>query len=213
MLDLGWTELLVIGIVALIVVGPKDLPKMFRTLGQFTAKARAMAREFQRAMDDAADSTGVKDVARDLRKATDLKGAGMDELKSWDPLREDKAGKPARNAPDADPDDEEALDRVAAEMERMRETHKAAKAKASPASETGAKAPASAARGRTSAAEKAGSPPTAKSPDAAKAKAPAGANASAKAKAPAKPKAPAKRKPSAKTTAPASDTAADKGSS
>ena len=40
MLDLGWTELLVIGIVALIVVGPKDLPKMFRTLGQIMAKAQ-----------------------------------------------------------------------------------------------------------------------------------------------------------------------------
>jgi sec-independent protein translocase protein TatB len=169
MLDLGWTELLVIGIVALIVVGPKDLPKMFRTLGQFTAKARAMAREFQRAMDDAADSTGVKDVARDLRKATDLKGAGMDELKSWDPLREDKAGKPARNAPDADSDDEEALDRVAAEMDRMRETHKAAK-------DTSATAPTGA-----SAKERA----TAKAKAPAKPKAPAKRKTSAKTTAPA----------------------------
>ena len=54
MFDVGWTELMLIGIVALIVVGPKDLPVMFRTLGQFTAKARGMAREFQRAMEDAA---------------------------------------------------------------------------------------------------------------------------------------------------------------
>lgn len=94
MFDIGWTELMVIGVVALIVVGPKDLPKMFRTLGQFTAKARAMAREFQHAMDDAADASGVKDVARDLRKATDAKGMGLDEfnkMRNWDPLRDDAA--------------------------------------------------------------------------------------------------------------------------
>ncbi len=57
MFDIGWTELLVIGIVALIVVGPKDLPLMFHALGQFTAKARGMAREFQRAMEDAAEGS------------------------------------------------------------------------------------------------------------------------------------------------------------
>ncbi|MCC5963288.1 MAG: twin-arginine translocase subunit TatB [Rhodobacteraceae bacterium] len=209
MLDLGWTELLVIGIVALIVVGPKDLPKMFRTLGQFTAKARAMAREFQRAMDDAADSTGVKDVARDLRKATDLKGAGMDELNSWDPMREDKAEKPARNAPETDPDDEEALDRAAAEMDTMREAHKAKKARPSSATADGATAPASAAQGRTTAAASAEAP--AKTPAAAKPRASTGARATAGAKAPAK--TPAKGKARSRTKAPASDTAADKGSS
>jgi sec-independent protein translocase protein TatB len=84
MFDLGWTELLIIGVVALIVVGPKDLPKMFRTLGQVTAKARNMAREFQRAMDSAADEAGVKDIARDLRNTAsgkDIKDAmGFDEL-------------------------------------------------------------------------------------------------------------------------------------
>ena len=43
MFDIGWTELLLIGIVALIVVGPKDLPVMFHTLGRFTAKARGIS--------------------------------------------------------------------------------------------------------------------------------------------------------------------------
>ena len=81
MFDIGWTELLVIGVVALIVVGPKDLPMMFRRLGQFTAKARGMAREFQRAMDQAADESGVKDVSRDLRDMTSPRKMGLDKLK------------------------------------------------------------------------------------------------------------------------------------
>ncbi|SDI53288.1 Sec-independent protein translocase protein TatB [Aliiruegeria lutimaris] len=107
MLDLGWTELLLIGIVALIVVGPKDLPVMFRTLGKFTARLRAMARDFTRAMEDAADEAGVKDIAKDLKKATNPKSMGLDALKDaadldFDPFGEDDevadeaATKPAR---------------------------------------------------------------------------------------------------------------------
>ena len=54
MLDIGMFELFVIGALALIVVGPKELPGLLRTVGQFVAKARGMAREFQRSMDEAA---------------------------------------------------------------------------------------------------------------------------------------------------------------
>ena len=92
MFDLGMTELLVIGIVALIVVGPKDLPVMFRTLGRFTGKLRGMAREFQRAMNDAADESGMRDVGKDLRKMTSPKSMGLDRIKDaadrfekWEP--------------------------------------------------------------------------------------------------------------------------------
>ena len=84
MLDIGWTELMVIGVVALIVVGPKDLPQMFRTVGQFVGRARKMARDFQRAMEDAADESGVRGMASDLRKATDPKKMGLDALDRWD---------------------------------------------------------------------------------------------------------------------------------
>lgn len=94
MLDIGWTELMVIGVVALIVIGPKDLPDMFRTLGRFTAKARRMAGEFQRAMESAADETGIKDVAKDLKAATSARSMGLDAVKgaaakfeAWDPMK------------------------------------------------------------------------------------------------------------------------------
>ncbi|MEM9249115.1 MAG: Sec-independent protein translocase protein TatB [Pseudomonadota bacterium] len=81
MFDIGWTELMIIGIVALIVVGPKDLPVMFRSLGRFTGRLRGMAREFSRAMDDAADQAGAKDLARDLRGLSNPRSAATQSFK------------------------------------------------------------------------------------------------------------------------------------
>lgn len=108
MLDIGWTELMVIGVVALIVIGPKDLPEMFRTLGRFTAKARGMAREFQRAMETAANEAGVKDIAKDLKNVTSAKSLGLDAVKDaatkfekWDPLK--NAAKPTAPPPPRTP--------------------------------------------------------------------------------------------------------------
>ena len=71
MLDIGWTELMVIGVLALLVVGPKELPRLMRTVGQFVAKARGMARDFQRSMEDAAreaDLSDFTDLKRDVEK-------------------------------------------------------------------------------------------------------------------------------------------------
>ena len=104
MFDIGWTELMVVGVVALIVIGPKDLPDMFRTMGRFTAKARSMARDFQRAMEAAADEAGVKDIAKDLKNVTSPRSMGLDAVKNaaskfekWDPMK--PAPKPAAPAP------------------------------------------------------------------------------------------------------------------
>lgn len=103
MFDIGWTELVVIGVVALIVIGPRDLPEMFRTLGRFTAKLRSMSRDFSRAMEQAAKESGVKDVAADLKSATSAKSLGLDAVKEaasrfekWDPLK--NAAKPTNPA-------------------------------------------------------------------------------------------------------------------
>jgi sec-independent protein translocase protein TatB len=66
----GYTELLVIAVVALIVVGPKDLPKLLRHLGQFTASVRRMAGEFQRHLDEVAREADVDKVTSEIREAT-----------------------------------------------------------------------------------------------------------------------------------------------
>ena len=86
MFDLGWSELLVIGIVALIVVGPKDLPVLFRRVGQFVGKAKGMAREFSNAMNEAADESGMREMSssinKSLKAATNPVGTAMDGVKS-----------------------------------------------------------------------------------------------------------------------------------
>jgi sec-independent protein translocase protein TatB len=101
MFELGWAELLVVGVVALIIVGPKDLPKLFRTLGQFMGKARAMAREFSSAMNAAADDADVGDLKKmgdDLRSATSAKNMGLDGLDKVTTKFEDWAPDPDADA-------------------------------------------------------------------------------------------------------------------
>lgn len=101
--DIGWAELVLIGIVALIVIGPEDLPDMFRQLGRFTAKLRQMSREFSRAMEQAAKESGVKDVADDLKAVTSPKSLGLNKVKEaadrfekWNPIK--NAAKPTTPA-------------------------------------------------------------------------------------------------------------------
>lgn len=95
MLDIGWSELLIVGVVALIVVGPKDLPRMFHTFGQVVGKARGMAREFQNAMEDAAKEPGVKDAARKFRDVASGKDMGLEDFRD---IASGKPWKPAMRA-------------------------------------------------------------------------------------------------------------------
>lgn len=75
MLDIGWSEMGLILLVALVVIGPKDLPRVARTVGKWSAKARGMAREFQRSLDDMAREAELQDIKAEIDKVnrTDLR--------------------------------------------------------------------------------------------------------------------------------------------
>ena len=67
MLDMSWGEIMVIGAVALIVIGPKDLPKALRTVGQVTGKLRRMAAEFQGQFNEAMREAELDEVKKQLQ--------------------------------------------------------------------------------------------------------------------------------------------------
>jgi sec-independent protein translocase protein TatB len=77
MFDIGWSELLVIAVVMIVVVGPKDLPKMLRTFGRTAAKLRAMAGDFQKQFNDALKEAELDDVK-----------SSIDSLRSLNPMNE-----------------------------------------------------------------------------------------------------------------------------
>ena len=81
MFGMGGVEMLVVGIVALIVVGPKDLPGLFRTVGQFVGKAKGMAREFSSAMNAAADEAGVSEINKTIKAAANPQKFGVDKIR------------------------------------------------------------------------------------------------------------------------------------
>jgi sec-independent protein translocase protein TatB len=107
MFDIGWSEMALILLVALIVIGPKDLPRVARTMGQWVGKGRAMAREFQRALEDMAreaeldkvkseiEKAGRTNVGKTIEKTIDPSG----ELsKAFDPKADSKEGGSGKRA-------------------------------------------------------------------------------------------------------------------
>jgi len=78
MFDLGWTELLVIAVVAIIVIGPKDLPRALRTFGRWTGKMKGMAREFQNQFNEALREAEIDSVKKQV---SDLTGDPMKSIK------------------------------------------------------------------------------------------------------------------------------------
>jgi len=66
MFDISWTEFLLIGIVALIVIGPKELPAVLRTLGQWTRKVRSMANDFQNQFQEAMREAEMADLKKQV---------------------------------------------------------------------------------------------------------------------------------------------------
>jgi sec-independent protein translocase protein TatB len=107
MFDIGWGELVVIGIVALVVIGPKELPTVLRTVGQWMGKMRRMASEFQGQFQEAMREAELAD----LKKQIDTLHDTTNNLTSFNPVEsarkeiegalEDKP-KPADAAPASD---------------------------------------------------------------------------------------------------------------
>jgi sec-independent protein translocase protein TatB len=81
MFDISWTEFLLIGVVALIVIGPKELPAVMRTMGQWTRKVRSMAADFQGQFQEAMREAEMAD----LKKQVDDMAQ---DIKSYDPLKD-----------------------------------------------------------------------------------------------------------------------------
>ena len=84
MFDIAWSELFVILIVALVVVGPKDLPRLMRTAGQWAGRARSMADQFRRSFDEMARQSELDELRAQVNKlqseAKDATARSMDDL-------------------------------------------------------------------------------------------------------------------------------------
>lgn len=114
MFDIGGTELLVVAVVAIVVIGPKDLPRMLRMLGQYVGKAKMMAREFQTHFNEMAEESGLDEVRKGMTSIEQSAGktfkpltdAGQDvkrEIEKQEKTPREPAGKnagPASAAPD-----------------------------------------------------------------------------------------------------------------
>jgi sec-independent protein translocase protein TatB len=72
MFDVGWSELVVIGVVALVVIGPKELPGVIRSVGRAVAKLRTMAGDFRGQFDDAMREAELSDVKKTFTDAKDM---------------------------------------------------------------------------------------------------------------------------------------------
>jgi sec-independent protein translocase protein TatB len=104
--SLGFNEILIIGVLALVVIGPKDLPLLLRKLGRWTARLRGMAQEFRTGFDELARQAELDELKREveaLRRTTNLNSLANEITKPL-PTLEDYAGvsKPAAK-PSASP--------------------------------------------------------------------------------------------------------------
>lgn len=99
MFDVGWSEMVVIGVVALIAIGPKELPGVLRSIGQWVGKARRMAAEFQGQFQEAMREAELAEIKKDLDSVA-RSGSDIDVTTPISTLQKEvedslKAGAPA----------------------------------------------------------------------------------------------------------------------
>ena len=116
MFDLGWQEFLMVAVVLVLVVGPKDMPRIMRSFSQVMRKAKSMAREFTTSLEDVANEADVKKILQDVKEgefddmanlldgdikdvANDMKdAAGVDDIKRDVERVQGKEAKPKASA-------------------------------------------------------------------------------------------------------------------
>jgi sec-independent protein translocase protein TatB len=86
----GYTEMFLIAVVAIIVIGPKDLPRVLRALGKTVAKMRGMAREFQGHLDSALKETGFEDVKKEFTNLKNIGNGTIEPVKKTETVSEAK---------------------------------------------------------------------------------------------------------------------------
>jgi sec-independent protein translocase protein TatB len=89
--DIGWPELMLIGVVALVVIGPKDLPAALRVAGYWVKKARTMSREFQSSVEQMLREAELDEVRQELKKVTEI-NLDHEVNKIMDPVDDPAAG-------------------------------------------------------------------------------------------------------------------------
>ena len=72
MFDIGWQELFLVAVITILVVGPKELPRVLKTVVAGVRKVRGLANDFQRGIDELARETELDDIRKDLEKAADI---------------------------------------------------------------------------------------------------------------------------------------------
>ncbi|HZK90017.1 MAG TPA: Sec-independent protein translocase protein TatB [Stellaceae bacterium] len=97
--DIGWPEFMVIGVVALLVIGPKDLPAALKVAGYWVRKARSLSREFHSSVEQMMREVELHEVQNELRKATDF-DLDREFNKIIDPVNDPAAGPKPREIPD-----------------------------------------------------------------------------------------------------------------
>ena len=75
MFDIGWTEMALIAVVAVVVIGPKELPKVMREIGTWVARARAMSRVFMEQLDEMSRQTGIDELRKEAESLRQLNPA------------------------------------------------------------------------------------------------------------------------------------------
>ncbi|GAA0770634.1 twin-arginine translocase subunit TatB [Roseibium denhamense] len=117
MFDIGWTEILVIACIAIIVVGPKELPRMLRNLGKTLGNLRRMSREFQstfnEALREAEQQADIADMKKQVESAANFNPLG-DLKKSIEEDFEKKTPSPANGNTAADKDADTPADEIEA---------------------------------------------------------------------------------------------------